>query len=441
MKENKKKKSKGRSLGLTLGIALVGIIFVAALIIDIIFYSDFFTRKKAEPAETAAVETLSPPETQITAAETETAEETTIAETTVPETEEPEVLLGTIKLVAYGDNLLHKKLVTDSENGDGTYDFDWIYKRIVPTVQAADIAIVNEECVLGGTELGISFYPNFNSPYEVADSLNRVGFNVVTMANNHTKDAGDQGITNEINYWKSHYPDITLTGAYITQEERDTVPIKEVNGYKFGFLNYTYDLNGHSVGNMYINLIDDDVIRADMARAREACDFIIVSMHWGDEYDQLPSDEQKRLANLLAEEGADIIIGTHPHVCQPVKLITTESGHECLVYYSIGNMVSLQEAMERLLCGVANVTLEYTNKGVRLGTWDMNYTVTQYSSGYRYGHIVPWEEYTRDMAAEHGVRSKDSSFTYDNLADTIVWLNNRSEYRYESIYQTQQTTE
>jgi poly-gamma-glutamate synthesis protein (capsule biosynthesis protein) len=324
-----------------------------------------------------------------------------------------------LHLIAYGDNLLHKGISEYSQLPDGSYDFSSIYSDISTTVSAADIAIVNQEVPVGGVELGISGYPNFNAPHEAVNALAGAGFDVLTLATNHMLDKGADGVISTLNYIRQTFPDILTTGAYLSAEEREIVPVTEVSGIRVAFLNYTYGLNGNDSARVFINVIQDDLILADVARAREQADYVVVAMHWGEENQTTPTDEQQRLARLLADAGVDLVIGTHPHVVQPVEVLTGADGHQTIVYYSLGNLVSLQHAAGNMLGGVAEVTATFVDGVLQDSSYEYSFVVTQWDENHAGSHVYPWESYTPELAAVHGITQFDASFSYEALSQMI----------------------
>ena len=250
---------------------------------------------------------------------------------------EPEVKTSKLSLVMVGDGLLHSSVYNDAYK-DGVYDFKPQLEYIKPIVQNYDLAFYNQESILGGTSIGLSDYPTFNSPWEFGDAMIDAGFNLVSLANNHTMDRGEKAIINSCEYWKTK--DVLTAGSYCSSEEANEIKIKEKNGIKYTLLAYTYGTNGISVpsGKEYlVNLYSDEKAKNDIEKVRDKVDLLIVSMHWGTEYRSEPTEEQKRQANYLSSLGVDIIIGTHPHVIEPITYI-----NDTLVIYSLGNFISAQ---------------------------------------------------------------------------------------------------
>lgn len=250
-------------------------------------------------------------------------------------------------MVMVGDALIHGTVYGTAHryaNYNG-YDFKPMLEHIKERVKDYDLAYYNQETILGGTELGLSTYPLFNSPYEVGDAFIDAGFNLVSLATNHTIDKGEKGVLNSRNYWNQQ-ANVLAAGSYSSFEERDKVVIKEVNGIKYAFLSYTTYTNGLIVptGKEYlVNVYDEDLIKEEIARYRDQVDLLMVAMHWGTEYMTYPTNEQKEISEYLASLGVDLIIGTHPHVIEPIEYID-----DTLVIYSLGNFISSQIGVERL---------------------------------------------------------------------------------------------
>lgn len=260
-------------------------------------------------------------------------------------------------LIAVGDYLIHSSVYKDANrlaNGDG-YDFKPMISYIKEIVSNYDIAYYNQETILGGSELGLSDYPTFNSPYEAGDAMLDAGFNLVSLATNHTMDSGKKAVENSCKYWQSK-ENVLTAGSYCSEEERNKINIKEINNIKYTMLNYTYGTNGMPVANDYlVNVWPTDIdninnpekdtkyqaykkqVKEDIDKVKDKVDFLIVAMHWGVEYTHEPTAYEKDMAAYLASLGVNLIIGTHPHVIQPVTWID-----DTLVIYSLGNFISAQ---------------------------------------------------------------------------------------------------
>ena len=261
-------------------------------------------------------------------------------------------------IVMVGDALMHMPVNNAHKTSNG-YDYTGIFKYIKPIVQEYDLKYYNQETILGGTSLGLSGYPQFNSPQQVGDAFRDAGFNLVSLATNHSMDnyyrTGGKTIANSVGYWKKYADDIIAAGSYTSQEDRDAVIVKEVNNIKYGFLSYTEQTNGLPVpsGKSYlVNVYSKDKVKKDVEAYRDKVDVLIVAMHWGEEYTHTPTSGEREKAKYLASLGIDIIIGCHPHVIQPMTYIDNT-----LVVYSLGNFVSNQIGVEKLtgLMASANI--------------------------------------------------------------------------------------
>lgn len=242
-----------------------------------------------------------------------------------------------ISLVMVGDVLIHEAVFKDASNGDGTYEFHQMFDEIKPLLEGYDLRYCNQESIIGGKSLGISGYPNFNSPDEIGNTIVDLGFNMIGLANNHAFDKGEKAINYSVNYWKK-YDNIITAGSYLNEEDRNDIKIYEKNGIKYAFLAYTTGINGNSLNNKdyLVNIYDKDKVKQDIEKVKEA-DLIIVAMHWGNEYTNEPTKSQRDIAEYLSSLGVDLIIGTHPHVVQPITYIG-----DTLVIYSLGNFISNQ---------------------------------------------------------------------------------------------------
>ena len=261
------------------------------------------------------------------------------------------------KLFMVGDALIHSAIYQDAKLSDGTYDFKPMLEFIKPISSKYDLAYYNQETILGGAEFGYSNYPRFNSPSEVGDAFLDAGFNLVSLATNHTMDKGEQGVLNSVQYWSSKQG-VVWDGQRSSQEEREQVRTYQINGIRYAFFSYTTWTNGLEtpVGKEYLNNVySDEKAKADIDKVRDKVDIIIVAMHWGNEYSLGVSQSQTDIANYLSSLGVQLIIGAHPHVVEPVEYI---NDGKTLVIYSLGNFISDQEGIERLTGLMMDVTIK-----------------------------------------------------------------------------------
>ncbi|MBQ7161198.1 MAG: CapA family protein, partial [Clostridia bacterium] len=249
--------------------------------------------------------------------------------TKAPETTEPvPEIHKRISLAAVGDDIIYQAGFTDAKKraDDGReYNFLPNYENIRDAVSSVDIAFVNQETLMAGKEYGYSDYPRFNSPQSLLDDLITVGFDVISIANNHMLDMGTPGLADTIAYYKTKSDSVTMIGGYDNEEDFMTPRVVERDGIKIAFVAFTYATNGLKLkqgSEIYVPYIDDnDIVRAIEA-GKQAADIVILSMHWGIENNFTPSDDQRRVAQLAADAGAFAIIGHHPHVIQPVEWFT-----------------------------------------------------------------------------------------------------------------------
>ena len=307
---------------------------------------------------------------------------------------------------AVGDNLIHGAIYYYNNDGNGHYEFKDIYEHTNYLTQNADISYINQETICGGTELGLSHYPSFNGPYEVLDAVNSAGFNWMAASSNHTMDAGTQGILNQLNYMKTHYPNITITGSHASEEDAKKLQIIEIKGVKFGVLGYTYGLNGYMLpeGKEYmIDLIDKDKIKKDVTALKKVSDVVVVSMHWGQEYQFAPNDEQKELAQFLSDLGVDVIIGEDPHVSERIDYLTGKINHKTLVINTLGNLLSAQDQTDNMLGGMARFTIQYNKTKKKTTIKDVEFwpTVTYIGGNFQSYRTYVLKDYTNELAATH----------------------------------------
>ena len=272
--------------------------------------------------------------------------ENTETEPLVVETQKEDTHLS---MSVIGDIMCHNTQYKDAYNSSfGTYDFSYVFEDIKEYISTADIAVGNLETTFAGADRGYSNYPRFNTPEQLAYNLKDFGIDVLSTANNHCMDTNYSGIVSTLNYLDD--AKISHVGTNTSLNAQNEILIKEVNDIKIAFLAFTYGTNGITIPtdkSFAVNLIDDNFILKQITLAKEQNpDLICVNLHWGIEYQTKQNSEQERLANLLFENGVNVILGSHPHVLQPMekKTITLEDGStkDCFVIYSLGNFMSGQ---------------------------------------------------------------------------------------------------
>lgn len=254
-----------------------------------------------------------------------------------------------LSMAITGDIMCHNTMYQDAYNSSTkSYDFSYYFDDIKLHLQTPDITVGNLETTLSGSKVGYSGYPTFNTPEILAKNLKKAGFDVVSTANNHCMDKGYKGIESTIKYLDE--ADLSHTGTFTSKKAQETILIKNVKNVNIAFLSFTYGTNGIPVPkdkSYAVNFINKDFIKQQLFLAqKENPDIICVCMHWGIEYQTTPNKEQKDLADFLFKNGADIIIGNHPHVPQPMekRTIKQDDGttRDGFIIYSLGNFMANQ---------------------------------------------------------------------------------------------------
>ena len=340
-----------------------------------------------------------------------------------------------VNIIMVGDILLHTPVEEAAKNDQtGVYDFDFIFSHSKEKITGADIAIVNQEVILGGESLGISGYPAFNAPYEIGDALYDAGFDVVCHATNHALDKGKNGIINTLNYWRSAHPDMIVAGIYDNADEASAFPIVERNGIKIAILNYTYGTNGISAPKdmpYAVSMLSKDRVITQLELAEQMADITIVCPHWGTEYNLGINKDQAKWTDIFREHGADVVIGTHPHVIEPyvfvddgVSGITNNHGNgDMLVYYSLGNFVNWTSGKgagvaNRMVGGMADFTVSRKSDGdVSIDSYTVNNYVCHVQSGDENVTVYPLESYTEELASLNEIVLQDGNFSKKYCTD------------------------
>lgn len=342
--------------------------------------------------------------------------ETTTVETT--ETTETTTQSVSVDIMMIGDMLCHEQVYESGMYPDGTYNYRHLFQNIQTDIDEADIAIVNQETILGGTELGLSGYPMFNSPNQIGDSLVDCGFDIILHATNHALDRSEKGINNTLDFWRSRHPAIAVLGIHTTQEDYDNnnVYIYNKDGFKIAFMNYTYGTNGIPLPHPYsVNLLDEEKFKKDIEYAKENADFTVVCPHWGTEYVHQPDQLEQKWTKIFVDNGVDLVIGTHPHVIQPVEWLENESGHKTLIFYSLGNFVSIQDKIDTMLGGMAKVRVLKENGQVTIDNYEFVPLVTHILWGK--GQITTYKlsDYNNELAAQNRINSFQYGMTVEKL--------------------------
>lgn len=266
-----------------------------------------------------------------------------------------------LSMVMVGDCLIHRFVYTDAKNDDGTYSFAKMFTEVAPLISGHDLAFYNQESNIGGKALGLSAYPRFNSPEEIGDDMVNLGFNLVSLANNHTMDKGEQGVINSVNFWKTK-PGVYYSGQALSDADRESnIKVLEKNGIKYAFFAYTTVTNGllPPEGKEYLtNIYLKEKVQADINKVKDEADLIIVSMHWGEEYTTNPNNNQKEVAKELSEMGVNLVIGNHAHTIQPVEMVG-----DTLVFYALGNFIAAQDTPDKQTGALISLNIKKEKDG------------------------------------------------------------------------------
>ncbi len=330
-----------------------------------------------------------------------------------------------VKMLAVGDNLIHKPIYRQAQarTSDGSYDFTPVYANLKETVQSADIAVINQETMMSKSR-PVATYPCFNTPTVMAKTLADLGFDVLTIANNHMLDTQSGGLIETLDLI-NETPGLIGVGAYHSREEYTQIKTLTVNEITFAFLSYTEHTNGITLPKGkedYIIYMDEsDDVKLQVQAARAVADVVVVSMHGGVEYADAASDFQKKFAQNAANWGADVIIGTHPHTLQPVEILTAADGRQVPVLYSLGNFVSAQDKPKRLIGGMAWLTFtkDHATGKVTVDKPQFDFAITHYGGGFSGLKLYKLSQYNDSLANSHGIRGVTMEAIYEQI-NTII---------------------
>lgn len=332
-----------------------------------------------------------------------------------------------MQIVMIGDMLMHDSLLKSAKLDTGGYNFEHLFTNVKGFIEEADLAMVNQETIIGGSVFGYTGYPSFNTPSELVDAEVKAGFDVLLFATNHAYDKGAKGVRNCMEYLESTHPDLGYVGINRSAEDRENIYTYEANGITVAILNYTYGHNGVKLPKdlkYLINELDEEKVRSDIRKAEEIADFTIVCPHWGTEFKHTKDAKQENWTTVFLEEGVDLVLGTHPHVVQPVEWVTHENGHQMLVYYSIGNFINGTNSTgrgvtDRMVGAIADVNLERNKETgkVEIVKHDVHPVVCHMAEKTEYT-VYFLKDYTEELASKNLVVRQDSEFS-KSLCESI----------------------
>ena len=330
-----------------------------------------------------------------------------------------------LSLIMAGDALYHDGVYKDGLQNDGSYNFLKNLEFIKPIISRYDLAYYNQESILGGSDIGLSTYPRFNSPQEVGDAFIDAGFNLVSTANNHSLDRGEEAVLKSVSYWKQQDA-VLMSGTCDSFSCQDEIKIREKNGISYAFLSYTTSLNGIKIpeGKSYlVNFYSEEKVREDVSKIKDKVDVILVAMHWGAEYRDYPNEEQKQIANFLADLGVTVVIGTHPHVIQPIEKIK-----DTLVFYSLGNFISAQEGIDKLVGLMGAITIKKqvlgNEKHIFVDSIDTLLTYTYYDEKFRNFKIIPFDQVDSNILSNYDSIKSQKESLVSSYGIEVSWKYN-----------------
>ena len=313
------------------------------------------------------------------------------------------------RIKAVGDNLIHKELYRAAALPGGGYCFDSLFAGIRDSLGEADVAVINQETILVKEEGLVSSFPAFGSPVQVGEAAVKAGFTVVTHASNHALDKGIGGIEDSIAFWKGKAPEVCMLGLHASAGDQEKIPVITAGGIRIAMLNYTETLNYRRLPSKAPYCVDvmkkgsKRAIEEKIQKARRMSDFVIVFPHWGCEYLYEPVLSQREWASFFACSGADLIVGTHPHVVQNVEWFTQADGRKTLCIYSMGNFISCQVKAGTMLGAMADIVIEQKDGKTEIVSQKLLPLVTHTDGEYSFFTTYFLSQYSDKLAGENKI--------------------------------------
>lgn len=329
----------------------------------------------------------------------------------------------TINLTMAGDVYLRYQALLSGQTSGGGYSYTHLFSHVKDELSDADLALVNQEGVLAGTDLGyIGTRNQVNSPDELGDAEASAGFDVIVAGNDHAFDEGYEGLHNELAFWDG-VSGVNVVGVSDPQSSTTSPTFSytyEKDGFKVAVLSYTDSVlspvNTTTDGN-YVSLYDEDTMKSDVSAAKaDGADMVVVCMHWGDDYSQTVSDTQRTEAQALADAGVDVILGTHPHVLQPEETLTGDGGHQTVCYWSLGSLINSGMSGAGYVGGIAKLQLQKNSDGTcSVQSASLVPVVIHVGSTTDTMSVYPVSDYTNDLAQTND----DTSITPDYVESLL----------------------
>lgn len=352
---------------------------------------------------------------------------------------------GKVSFCAVGDNLINESgdYTADllgladawsGETGDGAYDFSPFYAQLKKKISSYDIALINQETVLGGTdEFDYQGYPSYNTPDEVAQAVADAGFDVVNCNTNHTYDMGANAIEHAQEVW-GEQKGVSVIGSYTSEKDRSNIRVVEKDGIKIAFLSYCYGQNGYEQDDLpndyYAVPFDKAKMKEEVAAAKKKADVVVVYMHWGDENTHDVSDEQEQYASYLAGLGVDLVVGSHSHVIQPVRYVArgikstddsvANTADSMLCVYGLGDFLSGYTLPKTILSGMFTCDFVRDSKGnvtIQNPVW---HGLVEHNEGDT-DEVWLLSEYTQEQAESNTLLARVGENDEYSTSDPLAW--------------------
>lgn len=331
---------------------------------------------------------------------------------------EPVVTEATV--VAVGNTSFSGSVIDSGIRESEDWNYDHLFANVRQEIEGADLAIVGQESTMT-TDHEIAMYDQV-TPVEVGTAMAGAGFDIVAAATNHVTDNGYDYIKDTLSFWNTSHPEVSVLGVEDTRSDAQPFRTFQINDISISVLNYCYSMNrGEGQQSYKVDSLNTVQVAADIQKAREVSDFVIVLPHWGQELGSEPSEYERQWAAFFLDQGVDVVIGSHPYVLQPYGVLSDDSGHETVVFYSLGNFITSRQSADQVLGGMARFTLEKTvsEEGtvLRVVSPEVVPLVMHYSDSQEsYGSYL-LKDYTDELAAYHVIQESSEEFTVKALQE------------------------
>lgn len=330
-----------------------------------------------------------------------------------------------ISFTASGDNIIQQSIYEQAaaRSKNREYDFDYCYENVAPFFKKHNLNWINQESLVNN-KVPAKAYPNYSTPGDAAKSLNNLmGINIFSVANNHIYDQGNEGLKATQEFYKSEMPKDTVVAGLYNRSDLYDIPLITSKGRSVACLSYTYGTNNSLSEDSEVRVVtldETEIIKKQIEKAKKETDIVVVGCHWGDSDSHVITTDQKKLAQDMADWGADIIVGTHPHAVQDAEWIKASDGRQVFCAYSLGNFISAQSKADQLIglvleCKLHTVTRPDGDIKVSIEKPLLYPVVTVYGPNYSNVHVEWLSDYSESEASHHGVRGNDNQFDYQYI--------------------------